>query len=404
MRLMLLLVFVATPLYACCPVDKDSFADEVPHEKLLSELAGMIPRKPAAYWQARLDQLSGSAAPVFEQSLQRAECLDQLDRQPEGLNLLLALNIQDLSDTQAEALKLSRLQLAFDLWWRGGSDAYPPAECLRIATESLTGPHKSLMARILRWAGANESADPDRYLPDFFNLRYATNKTADHDTGELKNLGLANAADFLLEQMRRHPAWEKFDVLYALNLLYVVEGRQNLAYYARLRCWQMHSSGQHSRIQGAAEIADIKPLTILRQDRAGVLVAVKIVSDENQAVAEMQFKARSAYAKQWQLARSSFVDAHAADVLNSDFWAAFVPPAIVLPPLRSVASSEASTEPAAETAPPDPPAIEQAPDSDSKGSRTITWMTLGILAAILALGALAKSRLNRSDSMTEEKN
>jgi hypothetical protein len=404
MRFLLLFILAASPVYACCPVDKDTFADEVPDPALLNEIAGAVPRNFREYWTAELDKAKRMELTGFRRALLSADALDRSGRPASALDKLQPWLSRPLAPQQKDKLNRLRMQTAMDLWWKGGSDRYPPDDCLRIAEESLSGPVAPLMKYVIDWAKAAEKADPKRYLPDFFNLRYATDKTVDHDTGELERRKLQGAEAFLLRQLRRSSTWENFDTFYALNLVYVVSGRQNLAYYTRLRCWSMHAEGRCSKVPGAAEIADIKALTILRRMSAGVLVPVKVVSDENQQAAKAQFNARTAWSEKWLQARKMYFKrqtqtGNAPDA--PDFWAGFEPPLQDFPPLRAAApeplAATSNTQPKPPSAAPDAN-DETPPESAEKreSSRTVTWITLGILAAVLALGMLAKSRMNRA--------
>lgn len=49
------------------------------------------------------------------------------------------------------------------------------------------------------------------------------------------------------------------------------------------------------------------------------------------------------------------------------------------------------------------PSAEDTPEAAQKreNSRTVTWITLGILVGILGLGVLAKSRINRSNQSAD---
>ncbi|MCA8912134.1 MAG: hypothetical protein KDB82_10545 [Planctomycetes bacterium] len=409
MRIVLFFL-VCAPLYACCPVDKNDLGTEAPDVSVLANIAGVIERNPPAYWEAELAEAERMEMTDFQRAVRSAVALDQLDRQEAALDLLKAWQGEALKPEQKVRLKQLRMQAAMDLWWRGGSAGYSQAECLRIAREANDGADAALMGKVLDWAERAEKADPERYLPDFFDLRYATDKTVDHDTGELANRGLGGAEEFLLRQIRRHPAWENFDSFYALNLLYVVSGRQNLAYYTRLRCWQLHADGKFSRVPGADAIADIKPLTILRQFRAGVMVPVKVVSDENQQLADAYFKAQQAYAVDWRKARNQyFAQQQAAGIALDDpgFWTGFTPPNTNFPPLKLNTVAPDNPAPKPEPAPSIAPKAntEDAPEEAGKreSSRTVTWITLGILAGVLLLCVLAKSRIGgATESAPEE--
>ncbi|MCB9934743.1 MAG: hypothetical protein H6840_03540 [Planctomycetes bacterium] len=353
MRMVILLLLLASPLAACCPVDKDSLADEA-DESLLDIVAGRIERDPFSNLRSRLQA------------------------EPEAA---LA--------TGAE----QRSRLALTLWWLGGAGEYTPERCLEIAGEAAQDlPDSAVYKALVSWAQLKERADQGSFLPDFLSLRYAPNKTADTDTGELQRRGLANAEHILLELLQLDEAWENFDTLYALSMIYVVQGRQNLAHYARMRAWEMHAQGQPSRVPGAAEIGDIKPLTIVRQLRVEVLVPVKLVSDENQTLIEAQYHARRAYALAWQQARAEYVKAHPQN--TTSYWAGFTAPESKFPPLRAAAAKADQPAPDGSTPvkrnSPQPESAEPAPSS-----RNQTWITMGLLLVVLVLGFLARARIAR---------
>lgn len=357
MRTVLLLILLASPVYACCPVDRHTLADEA-DEALLDVIAGKVERDPFSDLRVRL--LKDPAGTL---------------------------------DTDAE----TRTRLALTLWWLGGAAEFTPERCLQeAATATKELADAAEYEGIIRWAKLQQRADPDSFLPDFFDLRYATGKTADTDTGALKQRGLDNAEGILLELLKLDPAWENFDSIYALSMVYMVQGRQNLAQYTRKRAWEMHEAGQYSRVPGAAAIADIKPLTIVRQPRADTLVPVKLVSEENDAVINTQYSARRAYAMEWNTARDEALRQFLASGSAQAIWPGFTPPPAHIPPLRQQSQPET---PAVE---PDAKPNESHAAEPPPKSRTQTWIMLGVLGLMLALGALAKSRAARGEPKPEE--
>jgi hypothetical protein len=383
MRLLLpILLAIATPVFACCPVDPDSLLAESGDEKLLDFIAGRIERATPEFWRAQaMGESTGVERATAEAALGNyATALQQLEPIP--------------PTSTVEAL---RTRYALALWWQGGSEEYPAAECLKIAKQaSAQLPDAALFAHIIRWAEKGERADGNSFLPDFFDLRYSTNKSAATDTGELKRLKLEGAEAFLLALIHTDAAWENFDVFYALSMVYVCSGRQNLAHYTRRRAWELHESGLYSRVPEATEIGDIRPLTVFRQTIGGVLTAVKVISDENRGIIDTQYEARRAYAIEWLRARQDFAKHQLGagrSATDTTFWAAFVPPPASIPPLKAAVNAPAK---APGTSAEDKPAAKTETPSRAK-----MWITLSVLLVILILGGLAKLRFSRRTAREE---
>jgi hypothetical protein len=386
MRLLLpILLAIATPVFACCPVDPDSLLAESGDEKLLDLIAGRIERETPEFWQAQA---------MHESPVDRASAEAGVGNYVAALRQLEPV----VSNTTIEAL---RTRCALALWWQGGSEEYPAADCLKMAKQASTQlPEAALFAHIIRWAEKGERADASSFLPDFFDLRYSTNKSAATDTGELKRLKLEGAEAFLLALIREDAVWENFDVFYAMSMIYVCSGRQNLAHYTRRRAWELHESGKHSRVPGAPQIADIRPLTVFRQTIGGVLTAVKVMSDENRGIIDTQYEARRAYAIEWLRARQDFAKQQLGagrSATDTTFWTTFVPPPASIPPLKAAATVPDETPMKTPgTAAEDKPAAET-----GKPSRAKMWITLSVLLVILILGGLAKVRISRRTAREE---
>jgi hypothetical protein len=407
MRFLLpILLAIATPVFACCPVDPDSLLAESGDEGLVNLIAGRVLRDVPELWQTRIAELKEAPLAEVVRDIEVARGLSALGKNADALKLIQPHLTGDHTPEVLLELDIQRTQCALALWWQGGGEGYTLADCLMIAENASARLHDGpLYAYILRWVGKGERADLDAFLPDFFDLRYSTSKDAPSDNGELKRLGLTGAEAFLLAQIRRDPLWENFDTFYALSMIYMCSGRQNLAHYTRRRAWELHESGQHSRVPGAAEITDIRPLTVFRQGRAGVLVPVKVVSDESRSFMDSQYEARRAHALTWLAARREFgkqrIDA-GWSALDPQFWADFVPPKALFPPLEPTAAAPVET-------PAESPAVSANLPADSQTAKpdettqTKTWVALSVLLVILVVGGLAKLRMSRSAAKLEEK-
>jgi hypothetical protein len=303
---------------------------------------------------------------------------------------LRRLEAMAAAGNRSVALNGLRARVAMTLWWKPDTGTFSAADCLRITEEATPGlTAAALWQHLLRWARSITPADPDAFLPDFFNLRYSTNKTEGKDTGDLARLGLAQAEEFLFGLIRDDALWENADTFHALNLIYMCSGRQNLAHYARRRVWELHESGRYSRVPGAREVPDIRPMTVLRQPRGGVLTSVKVVSDEARTLIDTQYESRRAYALAWLEARRSHAASRAAQgfsPLREDFWTGFVAPEAAIPPLAAAPA-------AAEAAASEPVRHDEA---EAEHSNAKTWLTLAVLAGALLLGAALNSRVREA--------
>ena len=79
--------------------------------------------------------------------------------------------------------------------------------------------------------------------------------------------------------------------------------------------------------------------------------------------------------------RDSFIDGESVLAGITGLWDSSVGPVSDLPMPRPTAESQNSTA---------------APEEPEEKSRTRTWITLGVLFVLLALGALTKARITRS--------
>lgn len=395
-RFLLLIILLCAPaIHACCPTDRDDFADEVEDESVLDLIMGQVDRPAPEFWRERQLRIEKSGLAPVEKDIELARVEDQLNQQDQALTRLeRRLEDPKLDETARSAVHAVRAEIALNLWWMGGSDRISQELCLLIALDGFGAQTDArYMKMVATWA-RDASVDQDSlYIPDFFGLRFATNKSADRDTGELRKRGLEDAEEWLLQRIRHHGAWENFDVIYSLSMLYVVQGRQNLAYFTRLRAWDLHAQGNQSKARGIENIPDIKPLTILRQITAGELKPVKVVDDENQQVIIEQYTARKEYTRSWKQARAAYAASRLAagvSPLDGAFWSTFSPPPSQVPPLNPP------------KAPPTTDAQETTQDSAEVTGKT--WVMLGILLVLLVLGGITKARLSRSANRLLESN
>lgn len=394
---LLLLLLPCTALSACCVWDNDLLEDELlPWPDALSIMSGRIERQPPEYHMAKLAKLlpARDGAERIADLLAAATALDQLDRQHEALELLLPLLDEPLTPADRTRVRGMLAQCYLHLWWLG--DAKQTATFrLTEAKRHVAGlPRASLIESIIEWAGQTERAQPDSMLPDMFKLRWAGNKIAIKATTQLADRGLEGAADMLLALLQRHHLWENFDTLYALSLVWAVDGRQPLAHMARARAWQLHQQGRGSRVPGAGELYDVRPVTLVRQPRDHHLKDMTPLEPRYRLALEECMAAYHGYALAWQHARTEHAQnwlarGHAAD--DPALWADFKPPLPKLPPLpRPVLEA---TEPPAQagTDTVHEPAIAEPEPQDN----TLLLPLLGAIALLLAAGFFVNSRVER---------
>lgn len=395
---LLLLLLPCTALSACCVWDNDLLEDELlPWPDALSIMSGRIERQPPEYHMAKLEKLlpARHGTERMADLLAAATALDQLDRQHEALELLLPLLEEQLAPADRTRVRGMLAQCYLHLWWLG--DASQPATYwLTEAKRHVAGlPRANLIEPILEWAGQTERAQPDSMLPDMFKLRWAGNKIAIKATTQLADRGLEGAADMLLALLQRHRVWENFDTLYALSLVWAVDGRQPLAHMARARAWQLHQQGRRSRVPGAGELYDVRPVTLVRQPRDRHLKDLTPLEPRYRLALEECMAAYHGYALAWQHARTEhaqdwLAQGHAAD--DPAMWAGFKPPLPKLPPLP---------RPVLEAAPPPadggagPTAEPTSAEPEPQGNPLLLPL-LGVIALLLAAGFFVNARVERN--------
>ncbi len=387
---------------ACCIWDSDFLEDELlPWPDALDTIAGRIERQPAAYYEARLDKalretLSGGRV---HNQLVAAQCLDQLNRQEEAIAILRPLLDEVLPAAERTNVRSLLAQMYTNLWWQGGTTRISAAVCITEARLHNAGlPKSHFLDAILGWAEKTDPAETGGMLADMFGLRHAGLKTALTDNGQLRDRGLAGAADVLLAMIRLHPLWENFDSFYTLSLVWAVDGRQALAHMARLRAWELHGQGKLSRVPGIESITNIKAITVARQPAMGVLKDITPLEPKYRAALEECYAAYREYGDAWQTARRDYVAATlAAGTAGDDpaFWAGFKAPRPSLPalPRPELIPAPQPAEPAPAVNESTDDAAVAEPEVPDNGSTT--WIMVIALLSLLAAGFFVNNRATR---------
>lgn len=389
---LLLALWLPPALVACCNFDRDSLAQEAAaYPGLLDLIAGKIERLPTAYYENVVAAPEGVTEPAAraEALLRHADALIHLGRYADALAALAR------AEQNAHSAELSRqiAELQFQarlLWWladRGaGADRLKP----------LPAPENHFSALLLDWARNAPPVHADEMLPDFFALRIAPFKTAIEDNDQLDNMKLRGAADYLIGLLRHDAAWECVDLFYAVSLALGVEGKQNLAQYARLRAYDLLAQGKTTRLAAPPEITDLKPLLYPRHLKAGALAEIVSLTDEQKAVCTADFAARRRHALAWQQARAEYAGkamAQGASPLEPDFWKNFTGPEFVAPappapkiaPVQAAPAAVASTPAPIDTAP-----VAPAETSSGRPGPTLWLAALGAAAVVAFFAALGR--------------
>ncbi len=389
---LLLALWLPPSLAACCNFDRDSLAQEAAkYPGLLDLIAGKVDRLPATWYQNELAALAGVTDPAKagDSLLRRADALLHLGRYQASLAALDMAAAARLSDQQLQQAEQLRLQAALLDWFQNPS-AGPDQ------LKSVPAPKDHFSALVLEWARTTPPVHADEMLPDFFALRIAPFKTAIEDNDQLDNMKLRGVADFLVGLIRQDPAWETVDVFYALSLALGVEGKQNLAQYARLRVFDLLAQGATTRLDLPAQLADLKPLLYPRHLKAGALAEIVSLTDDQKAICAADFAARRKYALAWQQARSEYAVAGIAQgqsPLEADFWRDFAGPEFVAPAVTPAKADPVQAAPAAVASAPVHEDLPAGPTSEPSGGRPgpLLWLAaLGAAAAVAFVAALGR--------------
>lgn len=346
----------ATSVLACCRFDPDTLELETAgNPSVVEVLTGRIERPLPEYWNARLADTRSTA-------LQRAEALTALGRYEEAWRALDAAYAGGAAPAEQAAVARHYVTLGWDAWWAGGQGELTAIRALELVAEHAAHlPPSEAMTRILRWAKGPEKADPTAMLHDMLDLRLAPDKTIGNANEQLQVMGLEGAEAALTALLLISPRWENFDTLYAFSLACCVQGKQHLAYLARLRAWELYQT-TGSKVPGLDAIEDFRLLTVPRQVFAGALKEVLTVSGEQKQVIEGEYKARREFAAKWQAARVAYAlerQDSGVSMLAADFWSAFRPPAYVAPAKPAPAPPprpDLESQPASAAADPNPAA------------------------------------------------
>lgn len=394
MRWMLWLALLfPSALSACCPTDKDTLEQEAAaHPGVLDLLAGKVDRLPPEVYESRLNaarQAMQSTPGAFVPRREAAAALDQLWRFDEALEVLNSLPDERLADDERRQRAEQRAVLHMHRWLAAPQPQFADANAAASALQSM-GP-QPLLQRIVDWMRGCPAAKDDEMLPDFFGLLLAPNKTALTDNEQLVAAGAKGGAELLFALIASHPVWENTDVFHQLGLVFGVEGRQSLAFYARLRAHELIDAGKGTRLPLAPGVVSIKPLLVPRQIKSGVLTEIVTLSEPQQAQIRADYVARRAWALACNAARLAHARAQLASGKNPDrdaaFWAGlqlpkFDPP---VPPAGADA-----------TAPANAPAGNAAGTAAPAAGNTVWVIGLAAGGSLGALALLLASRRRRA--------
>lgn len=395
---LMLLSLLCTAAHACCVWDNDLLEDELlPWPDALSIMSGRIERQPPEWHEARLRkamrlELDGSRE---RNLLVAAAALDQLNRQHEALELLLPLLDEPIDNTDRTRLHAALSQLYMHLWWRKDPRNAPAFLLAEAKRHNAGQPRGHYMDAIIDWAGQDERAAQDFMLPDMFKLRWAGNKIAIAGTTQLKDRNLDGAADLLLALLQLHPVWENYDTLYALSLVWAVDGRQPLAHMARTRAWQLRDEGHGSRVPGFDELKDVRVVTLVRQPRENINKDLTPLDPRYRLALEDCMRGYRDYAVAWTQARQEharrwLAGGNAAD--DPAMWADFKPPRTDLPqlprPVLEPQTTDAPTQPDANAA--------TTREANNEQPSTLLWPMLGAIVLLLGAGFFVNARVERN--------
>lgn len=374
---------VAPALGACCNFDKDTLwqeADTLPG--ILDMLAGKFERMPAQYHEnvlAALDRVT-QPEPGIDYALQRAMALAHLGRFKEALAALDA-SAQARKPEQAAVAEQWRADMLY-LAWR--TDPKTWAEEVARHVKLLEAENRLPLERlVLAWAERSQEVRANEMLPDYFGLRFASNKTAIENNDQLDTLKLRGVIPWLLDRLQRHAGFENVDTYYALSLALAVDGKQQLAYYARLRVHDLIKAGSTTALPVTEGVNELQPLLYARQLQLGKLVEIRTLDVPQKQVCEDDFAARRKFVLAWQTERDNFLNTRLkAGRLpdEPDFWQGFVP-RVYTPNIPQPEVAPPPTLPAAEPGTPAAPASEP----QEVSSRWVTGGAAGAGAVVIVM-------------------
>lgn len=385
---------VAPALGACCNFDKDTLwqeAETLPG--ILDVLAGKFERMPAQYHEnvlASLDRVT-QPEPGIDYALERAMALAHLGRFKEAYAALDSA-AQGRTPEQAAIADQWRADILY-LAWRADPTAWAQAVARHVKLLEAEN-RLPLEHLVLAWAERSQEVRANEMMPDYFGLRFASNKTAIENNDQLDTLKLRGVIPWLLERLHRHAGFENLDTYYALSLALAVDGKQHLAYYARLRVYDLIKAGGKTALPVAEGVSELQPLLYARQLQLGKLVEIRTLDVPQKQVCEDDFAARRKFVLAWTTERDNFLNTRLkAGRLpdEPDFWQGFIPRVYTpnIPP-PSVAAPSLPL-PAAEPETPAAPASEP----QEVSSRWVTGGAAGA-GAVVILMLMHYSRRKRS--------
>lgn len=338
---LLWMLLAAPALGACCNFDKDTLwqeAETLPG--ILDVLAGKFERLPAQYHEnvlATLDRVT-RPEPGVDYPMQRAMALAHLNRFEEAL-AALDTDTPGLTADQQATRDSWRADFLFLAWT---ADRARWAEAVTKQASAIeASPSLRFEQQLLAWAARAQEVRANEMMPDYFGLRFASNKTAIVDNDQLDTLKLRGVMEWLIGRLHRHAGFESVDTYYALSLALAVDGKQHLAYYARLRVHDLIKAGNTTALPVAEGVYELQPLLYARQLQLGKLVEIRTLDVPQKQVCEEDFAARRTFVQAWQSERASFLKTRLDAGRFPDepgFWQGFVPrvftPNIPKPPVE----------------------------------------------------------------------
>lgn len=424
------LSLLAPGLFACCIWDRDTLANEAKGlDAVADAISGKVERYPPRFYEMRLERISellkstpfdlglyDDCAAALDRLGRYDEALTFLDRKREAMERFAAgegppssrYREERYFNEQVRRRLINEASTRLHRWVKAGgprenmSDV-AQARTLIVEARKLDSsfPAERYLQFVAEWLMAGATAEPDSLLPDALGLRYK-NKTARGPNEELKVAGLDDCLDGLAGLIRSSEVWECVDVFYWLSLALAVDGRQSLAYMARLRAYEIIDAGGGSLVPNAPTAAKLKDALVPRIYEAGRKIEAKSLSDAARAEVEEEFGRRRRFAQRWREAQWEFMagkfEFGAHPDIDLRFWAGFEAPTMLkrdLPSAEPAPPGPKPEPPKSETA---PPVLKPAPDNgeDPSNARTLmTFVSVGaatVLLVSLGLWALTRRR------------
>lgn len=420
--MILLLALFAPGARCCCVWDRDTLNSEVKGLEAVQEvLTGKVERFPAAYYEMRLERMRAAVKrdrfdfPAYDDA---AAALDRLSRFDEALDWMeqKRLALQDAVEgnipeshrfndknrlrEQLHRKYVNEASFALHRWMAGGAkqervDDVSAARAMIVQARELNsrfGAERYLLI-FIDWIIQGERPEPNRLMPDALNLRFA-DKTALGDNSTLKDKGLDDCFIALASLIRGSEHWENVDLFYTLSLAFAVDGKQSLAYMARLRAFELIDQGKRSMVPGSPAGEELKKLLIPVRLESGRLLEIKALGDDARREVEEEFKRRRDFSRRWHEARMAHMETNLGLGMHPDldprFWSNFQPPTYLpreLPKTEPVPDAPAAASGQEKGPGGSPPAAMPAPAPVAQESVPLgTWMLMlggGLIFAVL---------------------